>query len=537
MQMLLTTIAWNTAVAGALGGLVWTLQRTSWLKRRPGITHVLWFLVTLKLVSPPIFNIPVVPSFQRPSAAAVADGDNSLGLPSLPASDPASLAESGGSLFSTALLGIGLSLTGSAILLGMAVVRSRRMARLVRLAENGPQWLQAWAITARGRSGGRLPRVKTLDGCLSPFLWVGRDGPVVVVPAALVERLSRLDLELIVTHELLHYARKDHWANAFSIAVVGLQWWNPVAWWARRELRFSQEVCCDAAVVAAHQQQRRRYAEALLRTVDFLASADKSIPVPATAFGSCSTFKRRIEMISRRDLSSSVPWATRSLLAVLGALLLVATPGLAHDDRDEEVSRMRGEIRELQAKVDELTSVLRELTRDRRSTDDDRADRPLSRLSRQRLDALANRARLGEDERAVMWRLAESVDMNARQFERLRLNDDLNDAQSRVISKLFENASRFRDDDDRREDDDRRDDDRRDDDRRDDDRRDRIVRLTKQQLMRFAERADLNADERQVLMKLAESVDMNARQFERLLLNDDLNRAQRRVLRKISSDD
>jgi len=61
------------------------------------------------------------------------------------------------------------------------------------------------------------------------LVFVAADRPVV----ALVSGANRLD------------------ERRLELAALGLYWWHPAAWWARRELREAEEQRCDAGVVAA----------------------------------------------------------------------------------------------------------------------------------------------------------------------------------------------------------------------------------------------------------------------------------------------
>ncbi len=516
MSPLFAVLLWNTLLAGGLASLIFVAQRLRWLRCHPRLWHSLWLLVLLKLVIPPAYSIPV--GLRPPAQDHQQINESNLPLlleyepRSEPLNDPAEVSPT--TIWSFTWFALATCLSGTIWLLVRSLVRIRKISRLVRLAKPGPPWMRNMAARLAKEIGiRRAVSLLCVDGCVSPFLWVTRTGPVVVVPSKLAAHMEKESLRLIVRHELSHYARRDHWTNAFSMAVVALLWWNPVAWWARRELRFVQELCCDAVVLESEIRHRRRYAETLLQTVDFVASQDAVHPVPATAFGSCKTFTRRIEMISRRDLSGRMSYAARLLVLPLGALLIAASPTFAHDeDREDELSRMRGEIRELRAAVNELQSALTRLTREgvARRPDRDRRD---DRLTHDRLGIMAERADLNEDERGVLYRLAEMVDGNPRQFERLFHSDDLNDTQMRVLRKLARDRE---DDDDRRE--------------------RKIVRLTRDRLNNMAERADLNEDELGVLYRLAEMVDFNARQFEGLPRSDDLNDTQYRVLRKLARD-
>src|SRR5258706_7176767 len=62
MTDLLYLVGWNLLVAGLLGFAVWLLCRTAMLRQRPALCHALWLLVLLKLVTPPLVPVPVLPA-------------------------------------------------------------------------------------------------------------------------------------------------------------------------------------------------------------------------------------------------------------------------------------------------------------------------------------------------------------------------------------------------------------------------------------------------------------------------------------------
>jgi beta-lactamase regulating signal transducer with metallopeptidase domain len=321
MSPLFTMLLWNTSLAGGLALVVYLAQRFQWPKCHPSLWYVLWLLVLLKLIVPPVFTFPVA---LQTSSQAIEPNDGAVAMNlgrefSLVSQDDAE-GEARSVTAWIPQLAIALSVVGTIAVLVLSLIRNRRIASLVRLANPGPAQLQELTESLAREIGiGRPVTLLGVDGCVSPFLYVRKQGLVILAPSELIARFERDSLRLIIKHELMHYARRDHWTNVFSTLVVAILWWNPVAWWARREMRFVQELCCDAAVLLSDNGQRRRYAETLLQTVDFVASDDATLPAPATAFGSCKTFKRRIEMISRKDLSSRAPVVTRLLILTMGA--------------------------------------------------------------------------------------------------------------------------------------------------------------------------------------------------------------------------
>ena len=68
----------------------------------------------------------------------------------------------------------------------------------------------------------------------------------------------------MLAHELAHLKRRDHWVRWFEAVVLGFYWWDPIAWWARREMERTEEEACDAWVVSLLPAAGGAYAEALV---------------------------------------------------------------------------------------------------------------------------------------------------------------------------------------------------------------------------------------------------------------------------------
>ncbi len=158
----------------------------------------------------------------------------------------------------------------------------------------------------------------------TPLLCAWRQ-PLVVMPRRLINDLSPQQLRGIVAHELAHLVRRDHWANLFVFVVKALVWWNPVAWWADRELRAAQELCCDAIAIDRSSTDRRSYAITLLTILDFIQAEPSAPYVLAVGMGSKDMILRRFQMIGEKRLSYKLPRGTFLVLLAL-AVPLVSIP-------------------------------------------------------------------------------------------------------------------------------------------------------------------------------------------------------------------
>src|SRR5262249_54419472 len=180
----------------------------------------------------------------------------------------------------------------------------------------------------------RCPRVCLVPGAVSPMLWALGGAARLLLPAELLPRLGAEQRATLLTHELAHLKRRDHWVRVLELVVLGLYWWFPLVWWARRELREAEEECCDAWVVWALPDSPRAYATALVETLDFLSGARPALPPAASGAGPLHLLRRRLTMIMRGTTPRALTGAGLLGLLGLGALLLPLVPSWAQQPPD-----------------------------------------------------------------------------------------------------------------------------------------------------------------------------------------------------------
>jgi TonB family protein len=167
---------------------------------------------------------------------------------------------------------VGVAVAGALIriawIIAVVIVMSRRLDRV------SPAQLPEF--DALRDSLGVEARLVWRDDVAHPFTFGDRPASV-VLPAW--TRHARTDLlRAMLTHELLHAARRDwRWLLTEECALAPL-WWHPVSWLARRELRQAREEIVDRATVA-RTGSRRRYVE-LLMTLAERRPAALALSVP-----------------------------------------------------------------------------------------------------------------------------------------------------------------------------------------------------------------------------------------------------------------
>ncbi len=217
---------------------------------------------------------------------------------------------------------------GSLIFVIRTVSLHRRFLRILSRAHAANAELSRVARRlARQMRIARVPAVLVTTARVPPLLLSHRFRPIILLPQQLLDQFTSQQREAVLAHELSHFDRYDHLARKLEMLVLAIHWWNPIAWWASRELRRSQETCCDASVVATLPRSRRCYAETLLSTIEFLTETGAVLPATGSPFGK-SVFTRRIEMILQQDIPKRAPgvaWAVLLLTALV--VLPVAAQG------------------------------------------------------------------------------------------------------------------------------------------------------------------------------------------------------------------
>jgi len=342
METVLNIGLTNAACATLLALIAALLSR--WIKR-PAVIHVLWLLVLLKLVTPPVLSLgvlplsgdtkPIPPRIEKASSKAA--GSNPAVYMSAVDFGPAVLESERPPVavppptlcartrnVDAAAFAVATWLTGTLVMAVISLHRTRRFARLMRKAIPAPRSIQNAARTIASRMKlARAPAVQLVPFITSPMVWTARRQPVVVLSELLLERLSRRERDTILAHELAHVRRKDHWVRFIEFATTCLFWWFPVMWWARAEMRRAEERSCDELVLVSLPNQGRSYAHALLETLDALSGSASRVPALASGIGRIEKMEERLTMIMRNKTRGRLPRAMRLLIG-LGAVVVIS---------------------------------------------------------------------------------------------------------------------------------------------------------------------------------------------------------------------
>jgi len=193
-----------------------------------------------------------------------------------------------------------------------------------------------WWVARRGSRNGihwdyplsrlmeRMGMVGSIDLMVSRFVEApqvfGWLKPVILIPAAVVARLSPAEMEAVLAHELAHIIRRDYLVNLIQTVVESLLFYHPAVWWVSHRIRQEREHCCDDIAVEVCGD-RAEYSRALLK----LEEMRPAFAMAATAGG----LKMRIMRLMGRETDGPV-WgpgvATAGALLLIGGLLWASQP-------------------------------------------------------------------------------------------------------------------------------------------------------------------------------------------------------------------
>ena len=176
------------------------------------------------------------------------------------------------------------------------------------------------------------PEVRMTEAIVPPMLTLRPNRAMIILPTRFMESLSPAQQSAILAHELAHFRRGDQWMRWFEFTVVGLYWWHPAVWYARKELQAAEELCCDAWVVRVFPDHARGYAHALLTAVDFLAEVRTPAPAEACTLGPLSSLKQRLDMILKRKPFPELSPAAKVALVALAFIILPWAPEMFGQD-------------------------------------------------------------------------------------------------------------------------------------------------------------------------------------------------------------
>jgi beta-lactamase regulating signal transducer with metallopeptidase domain len=203
------------------------------------------------------------------------------------------------------------------------------------------RWWLAWrAADSMARAArpvpGSSPDTRVTEAAIEPAVArVFR--PVVLLPVALLGRLTPAQLGAVLAHEREHIARRDNLIAHVHRFVATLFWFHPLVWWIGRQLVEERERACDEAVIE-RGHDGRDYAEGILAVCRHCHELAR---LRGTASALSGDLTRRIRGIVGQTMPTA-PGFCKTVSLVLCALTITVGPLFA--GAVDEAERRREQI-------------------------------------------------------------------------------------------------------------------------------------------------------------------------------------------------
>ncbi|MEN6558251.1 MAG: M56 family metallopeptidase, partial [Thermoguttaceae bacterium] len=323
---------------------------------RPQLAFVLWLVVFLKCVAPPLWSSPSGAfCWMQPSQTIIARESSNMLAVTLPPTDVATVSgradsrippiDRSGQTYDwffqwfhpVTLLTMSWGI-GSVAVFVIMIVRWRRIGKLIRQADSHAitPYAAMFAELVRRLGIHRSPRLVVTEDAVGPAV-LGFVRPTVLLPLVIVKDKSADEIEMILAHELMHVRRGDLWFALLRTFVQSLWWFHPLVWWAGRRASYEAERCSDEAMLAELRFNPTHYAHCLL---DVLEIKQRLITMPAfPGIRAIEVNQGRLERIMKigRNGYRRTPWwcwavAFATAIAVLpGAAIRISAREEAND--------------------------------------------------------------------------------------------------------------------------------------------------------------------------------------------------------------
>jgi RND family efflux transporter MFP subunit len=160
--------------------------------------------------------------------------------------------------------------------------------------------------------------VRSSPGLLEPGV-VGLFRPILLLPADIKQRLTPLQLEAVLAHELCHIRRRDNLTSAIHMMVEAVFWFHPLVWWIGARLVDERERACDEEVLRLGNAPHE-YAEGILNVCKIYLES----PLRCVTGVSGADLKKRIRSILAGRVAGDLSAAKKMALAVAGIVALAA---------------------------------------------------------------------------------------------------------------------------------------------------------------------------------------------------------------------
>ena len=346
-------------------------------KRRPHLAYVLWMLVILKCLTPPLWSSPTgifswvqrigrAPVAVDSAAPAVVDSPNPGATDAGENAANPGWQEFGaeGSESANEPIERRIGIAGGLLclwLVGVVAIALIALVRTVRCMTNLRRWQcdpDDALMTALGELKARLGlrrqvRLIVSSQPLGPAVFGVRQ-PTIVLPESLVAGRSTNAIKPILAHELVHVRRGDTLFALVQLCAGILWWFHPLVWWAGRRMEAEREQLCDEETIAGLKLNQGSYAQSLLDVLKSRRQVRPLLVAPGVRALAVTTERLEHIMSLPETIHRRTPWAYWLMLAIGAAVLLPGRGPTATAGADDKQGSAATETVKSSAAKDQL---------------------------------------------------------------------------------------------------------------------------------------------------------------------------------------
>ena len=155
----------------------------------------------------------------------------------------------------------------------------------------------------------------------SPII-IGLLKPCIYLPIHLISDYDETDMRYMLLHELQHYKHHDAIANYLMNLAGVVYWFNPLVWYALKEMRNDREVACDTSVLKMLEEDAYEdYGNTLINFAEKVSLTP--FPFAAGLGGNMKQMKRRIINIASYEKPTFMKRLKGMTAFMLTAVLLL----------------------------------------------------------------------------------------------------------------------------------------------------------------------------------------------------------------------
>lgn len=158
-------------------------------------------------------------------------------------------------------------------------------------------------------------------GLDDPACVIGVVHPKIILNKKVAARLSEVQLTAVLEHEIMHIKRGHMVLGRINDVICILNWFNPIAWAAKREFDVLCEIDCDRSALSVLRGKidHKEYALTMLRLLELSAVGVSVSGVSLSVSGFLLTKRRMVLVMNNR----SALYRIFSTLILLTAVILV----------------------------------------------------------------------------------------------------------------------------------------------------------------------------------------------------------------------